>query len=323
LAEKIITETVKKRPAARLQELAAAVARVILGKDEVVRLTLASLLARGHLLIEDIPGVGKTTLAQALARSIRCSFQRIQFTSDLLPSDILGIKVFEPKSGEFRFLPGPIFNSIVLADEINRTTPRTQSALLEAMNEGRVTIEGETYPLPRPFLVVATQNPLEHHGTYPLPDSQLDRFMMSIAMGYPAAAAERTILSRAAVDPMAPDFPAVMDGQEIIALQELADRVRMEPPLVDYILALVAQTRAHPRLRLGVSPRGALALRQAAKALALVSGRDYCLPDDVKALAGPVFSHRIIAQGSGLIEEKRRAAAEVIEEILARVKVPL
>ena len=313
-------------PGARLGALGEAIGRVVLGKDEVVRKVLVALLARGHLLIEDIPGVGKTTLAQALARSIRCAFRRIQFTSDLLPADILGIKLYEPVTGEFRFLPGPIFNSIVVADEINRTTPRTQSALLEAMSEGQVTIEGETYPLPRPFMVIATENPLEHHGAYPLPDSQLDRFTMAVAMGYPDRESEKRMLTRPGLPASRADGSpalAVMDGEEVCAWQERTDAVRLPPEVVDYLLEIVRRTREHPRLRLGASPRGALALRQVAKARALLEGRSFCLPDDVKAYAVEVLAHRLIPAGSGPPEEKRRAAAEAIEDILETTAVPV
>jgi len=310
-------------PPARLGELSASVARAILGKQEEIRLVITALLARGHLLIEDIPGVGKTTMAQALARSIGSPFRRIQFTSDLLPSDILGVKVYEPATGEFRFMPGPIFNSIILADEINRTTPRTQSALLEAMNETQVTIEGETHPLPLPFMVIATENPLEHHGTYPLPDSQLDRFLMSIAVGYPPGDEERRILAGENADPLQKEFSTVMSGQEVVHWQERTDSVKMAPEIIDYILAIINATRVHHGLRLGASPRAALALRQAAKAYALMQGRDYCLPDDVKTLAVPVLAHRLIPKGPSSPEEKRRLGREAVEEVLDQTAVPL
>ncbi len=307
----------------RLTRLTDSIERAILGKPRAVAEVVIALLARGNLLIEDIPGVGKTTLAQALARSIRCSFQRIQFTSDLLPTDILGVKVYEPAAAEFKFMPGPIFNSIVLADEINRATPRTQSALLEAMNERQVTIEGETHPLPRPFMVIATENPIEHHGTYPLPDSQLDRFLMSISMGYPGLDDERLLLSRPRVDPMAADFQAVMEAEEVIAWQDRVEQVRMAPEIVDYVLELTGRSRTHNKLRLGVSPRGALALKQAAKASALLAGRGFCIPDDVKSLAVAVLAHRVIPSGPGTPGDRRRAAVEVIEEILDAVPAPI
>lgn len=306
-----------------LKELATAIGRVIIGKDEVISLILTALFAGGHVLIEDIPGVGKTTLAHALARSIDCSFRRIQFTSDLLPSDILGTKVYEPASGEFEFMEGPIFNSIVLADEINRTTPRTQSALLEAMNENQVTIEGETRALPSPFMVIATQNPLEHYGTYPLPDSQLDRFMMSISMGYPSGSDEKRILEGTGASPFDAGFKSVMSRQEVERWQSRTDEVRMETELVDYLISIVGKSRNHRHLRLGTSPRGSIALMRAAKSRALLAGRDYCLPDDVKYMARPVLSHRLLAGGQATLEERRGAALEVLEEILDEVPVPL
>lgn len=309
--------------ASRLAELAGSISSVILGKDEVVRRTLITLLARGNLLVEDIPGVGKTTLAHALAQSIRASFQRIQFTSDLLPGDILGVKVYEPAIGEFKFMPGPIFHSIVLADEINRSSPRTQSALLEAMNEGQVTIEGDTYPLPRPFMVIATQNPIEHHGTYPLPDSQLDRFLMSIPLGYPGEDDERRIIVNDRVDLATHRLSPVMESSEIIQWQERVDQVRMGPEMVGYVLALAGMSRVHARLRLGVSPRGSLALAQAAKASAVIAGRDYVIQDDVKKLAVSVLAHRVIPVSGGAIEERRRSAVEVVLEIVDSAPVPV
>jgi len=316
----------RDEPAERVAALAGAIGRVVLGKDDVIRKVLVTLLARGHLLIEDIPGVGKTTLAQALAQSIRCSFRRVQFTSDLLPADILGVKVYEPGRSEFRFLPGPIFHSIVLADEINRTTPRTQSALLEAMSEAQVSIEGETHPLPRPFMVIATQNPLEHHGTYPLPDSQLDRFTMSVAMGYPGPEAEKRMLTRPGLpgsrSESAPSL-TVMDAAEVIDLQERADAVKVTLEVADYLLEIVRRTREHKGLRLGASPRGALALRQVAKARALMEGRNFLLPDDVKAYAVETLAHRLTVAGAGPAEDKRRAAAESVREILESVPVPV
>jgi MoxR-like ATPase len=307
----------------RLVGLAESINKVILGKEEVVRRVVIALLARGNLLIEDVPGVGKTTLAQALANSIDCSFQRIQFTSDLLPGDILGVKVYEPKTSDFKFMPGPIFNSIVLADEINRTSPRTQSALLEAMNDSQVTMEGETYALPRPFMVIATQNPVEHHGAYPLPDSQLDRFLMSVLVGYPSLADERKIIFNERVDLSSGDLPPVMDADEVIRWQDRVDRVLMEPEIADYALALVGKTRGHQKLRLGVSPRGSIALTRAAKASAVFAGREFCVPDDVKSLAVPVLAHRIIPSGPAGMDERKRTAVEAIEEIVDSTPVPL
>jgi MoxR-like ATPase len=281
------TETIR-----RLEEN---VGRALVGKPEVVRLAVIGLVARGHLLIEDVPGVGKTTLAAGLARSIGASFQRIQFTSDLLPSDVLGVSVWEPKRGEFVFKPGPLFTNIVLADEINRTTPKTQSALLEAMNEAQVSLDHSTYPLPRPFMVLATQNPREYEGTFPLPESQLDRFLLRIRIGYPGAADEKAVLRGDAVPAhLAP----VVEADEVLALQETAERVRAEESVLDYLVALVTATRRSPLLALGVSPRGSLALLRAARARALADGRDYLLPDDIKELALPALAHRVIVKGS-------------------------
>ena len=309
--------------AAQLARLQANIERVIIGKTEAVRLTLTALLAQGHLLIEDIPGVGKTTLARALARSLDCPFQRIQFTSDLLPSDILGTAVFMQNRAEFEFRPGPIFTSVLLADEINRTTPRTQSALLEAMNERQVTVEGRTYPLPRPFLVIATQNPLEHHGTFPLPDSQLDRFLISLRLGYPQHEKELEILRSRSFLPSLDNLQPVLSAAEILALQELADQVRVDPSLLEYALAVCEATRKHPRLHLGISPRGALALKQAAKAQALLAGRDYCLPDDFKGLVLPVFSHRLLPGPQDDDPERRRMnVSQILEDLLDTIPVP-
>ena len=281
------TETIR-----RLEEN---VGRALLGKPEVVRLAIIGLVARGHLLIEDVPGVGKTTLASGLARSIGASFQRIQFTSDMLPSDVLGVSVWEPKRGEFVFKPGPLFTNIVLADEINRTTPKTQSALLEAMNEAQVSLDHSTYPLPRPFMVLATQNPREYEGTFPLPESQLDRFLLRIRIGYPGAADEKAVL-RGDTAPAA--LAPVVEADAVLALQEAADRVRVEESVLDYLMALVTATRRSPLLALGVSPRGSLALLRAARARALADGRDYLLPDDVKHLAVPALAHRVIVKSS-------------------------
>ncbi|HSE05766.1 MAG TPA: MoxR family ATPase [Methylomirabilota bacterium] len=281
------TETIR-----RLEEN---VGRALVGKPEAVRLAVIGLVARGHLLIEDVPGVGKTTLAAGLARSIGASFQRIQFTSDMLPSDVLGVSVWEPKSAEFVFKPGPLFTNIVLADEINRTTPKTQSALLEAMNEAQVSLDHSTYPLPRPFMVLATQNPREYEGTFPLPESQLDRFLLRIRIGYPEAADEKAVLRGEAAPAT---LAAVVEADEVLALQEAAERVRAEESVLDYLVALVTATRRSPLLSLGVSPRGSLALLRAARARALADGRDYLLPDDIKALAVSALGHRVMVKGS-------------------------
>ncbi len=305
---------------ASIRRLEANVARALVGKPEVVRLAVVGLLARGHLLIEDVPGVGKTTLAAALARSIGGAFQRIQFTSDMLPSDILGVSVWQADRGEFVFKPGPLFTNIVLADEINRATPKTQSSLLEAMNEAQVSLDHSTYPLPRPFMVLATQNPFEYAGTHPLPESQLDRFLLRIRIGYPPPDDEKTLLRGAGVAP--PDALApVVGADEVQALQEAATRVRAEEPLLDYVMALVAATRHSSLLAVGVSPRGALALLRAARAAALADGRDYVVPDDVKALAGPALAHRVLAQGSGA-GERATDTEMVIHSIVEQVPVP-
>jgi MoxR-like ATPase len=306
----------------KLGELEASLGAILRGKPDVVRLSVVCLLARGHLLIEDVPGVGKTTLAQALARSVSCSFHRLQFTSDMLPSDVLGVTIYNVHSEKFEFKPGPIFSNFLLADEINRTTPKTQSALLEAMNENQVTIDGQSHTLPRPFMVIATQNPVEHHGTYPLPESQLDRFLMRLRIGYPDTASERLILrdSERLPDVAAPTLSA----EEVLRLQDSIHRVRVEESLVDYMLAIVDRTRNHESLVLGVSPRAAQALYRAVQALALVEGRDFAVPDDVKRLAVPTFAHRVVINTRTTLVPRRADTAErIIEEILTRVDVPL
>ncbi len=307
----------------KILDLETAVGAAIRGKPEVVRLSLVSLLARGHLLIEDVPGVGKTTLAHALARSVACRFHRLQFTSDMLPSDVLGVTIYNAHSEAFEFKPGPIFSNFLLADEINRTTPKTQSALLEAMNESQVTIDGHSHSLPRPFMVIATQNPVEHHGTYPLPESQLDRFLMRLRIGYPDAASERQILRNSA---RAGEEPAHsgLTADDVIQLQDAVHRITVEETLVDYMLAIVERTRCHESLALGVSPRGSQALFRAVQALALIEGRDYAIPDDVKRLAAPLFAHRVVVNARTTLVQKRAEAGErIIEEILSQVEVPL
>ena len=297
---------------------------VLRGKPEAVRLSLVCLLARGHLLIEDVPGVGKTTLAQALARSIDCSFHRLQFTSDMLPSDVIGVTVYNAHAEEFEFKPGPIFTNFLLADEINRTTPKTQSALLEAMNERQVTIDGRSIPLTEPFMVIATQNPAEHHGAYPLPESQLDRFLMRVRIGYPDAASERLILRNS--DDLQP--PALKPGRrtraDLLELQERARDVTVDDALLDYILAIVEKTRTHETLALGVSPRGSQALFRAAQAKALLEGRAYVIPDDIKQLAVPVFGHRVVLSARATLSPRRSDSADrILEQILSQVDVPL
>jgi MoxR-like ATPase len=269
------------------------ISRALVGKSDAVRLAIVGLLARGHLLIEDVPGVGKTTLAAALARSIGAGFQRIQFTSDMLPSDVLGVSVWDPKLGDFVFKPGPLFTNIVLADEINRTTPKTQSSLLEAMNEAQVSLDHSTYPLPRPFMVLATQNPREYEGTFPLPESQLDRFLLRIRIGYPDVGDEKAVL-RGSVTATPARLQPVLTVEEVLELQAAAERVRAEESVLDYLVALVTETRRSPFLSLGVSPRGSLALLRAGRARALVDGRDYLVPDDIKELAVAALAHRVM-----------------------------
>lgn len=306
-----------------IARLIANVDSVFQGKKRVVELAVTSLIAGGHLLLEDVPGVGKTLLARAMAASLGLSFSRIQFTSDLLPSDITGVNVYDQRSGQFTFKRGPIFANIVLADEINRTAPRTQSSLLEAMAEQRVSIDDVTHELEAPFLVFATQNPLESHGTYPLPESQLDRFLMRLSVGYPARIVERELLrTRTAVDPVNALKP-VMSASELLGLQAKVDEVRFDDSLVDYVMDIVEATRSTARLAVGVSTRGALALQRAARAHALVTGRTYATPDDVKSLAGPVLSHRVsLGTGESAVGSTRDAAESVLRELVARVEAP-
>ncbi|HUP05463.1 MAG TPA: MoxR family ATPase [Bryobacteraceae bacterium] len=307
----------------KLAELEAHLGAAIRGKPEVVRLSLVCLLARGHLLIEDVPGVGKTTLAHALARAVSCRFHRLQFTSDMLPSDVLGVTIYNVRSEAFEFKPGPIFSNFLLADEINRTTPKTQSALLEAMNESQVTIDGRSYSLPRPFMVIATQNPVEHHGTYPLPESQLDRFLMRLRVGYPDAASERQIVRSVNAVPKEPGASSLV-GEDVLRLQESVRGVTVDESLVDYMLAIVEKTRHHEALALGVSPRGAQALFRATQAMALAAGRDYAIPDDVKRLAAPIFAHRVVINTrTALVPRRADLAERIIEDILSQVEVPL
>lgn len=293
---------------------------IIRGKQDVIELAITALLSRGHLLIEDVPGVGKTTLAHGLAKSVNCSFQRIQFTSDLLPSDVIGVTVFNQSAQSFEFRPGPVFANIVLADEINRTTPKTQSALLEAMNDRQVSVEKATYKLPEPFMLLATQNPVEYSGTFPLPESQLDRFIMCISMGYPDEAHEREILTSKA-SKLSPDsLKPVLSAEELIEMQKLAESVKVDDDLVTYILALAKATREHKGAQLGVSPRGTMALYRAAQSRALISGRDYCVPDDMKTLAKPVFAHRIVPVWQA--EGRSAGESSILDEILSQTTVP-
>ncbi len=296
------------------------VSQVIRGKDDTIRLAIITLLARGHLLIEDVPGVGKTTLASALATSLECSFQRIQFTSDLLPSDLLGTVIYEPTTQSFRLKSGPIFHHIVLADEINRSTPRTQSALLEAMNEGQVTLDSTTYALPQPFMVLATQNPAEFAGTFPLPESQLDRFLMRISLGYPDREAERDILTNSHLPS---ELKPVMQAEEVGEMQRRVEQVKIEQSLVGYILDTVEATRNSPAIALGGSPRAAKSLYRAAQAYAFLEGYDYVLPRHIKELAIPVLAHRLLLNDVGNTSAHLRQAEVILQALLEEIVIPL
>jgi MoxR-like ATPase len=297
------------------------IARVIVGKHDVIELLLVALLCEGHVLMEDVPGTGKTMLAKSLARTLDCTFRRIQFTPDLLPSDVTGISFFNQRTQEFEFRPGPIFSQVVLADEINRATPRTQSALLECMEERQVSLEGETRLLPRPFLVLATQNPIELEGTFPLPEAQLDRFLLRLAIGYPSEADEKDVVRRFRAGSPLDELPAVIEQAELIAMQRLVREIRVAEALEDYIVRLVRATRLHASIELGASPRATLALYRCVQALAGISGRAYVLPDDVKRLAPPVLNHRLIASAQSRL--RGRGATDALNEILARVPVPV
>ncbi len=301
--------------------LEANIGRVLLGKSDSIRLALVALLAQGHLLIEDAPGVGKTVLAKALSKCLNCGFQRLQFTPDLLPSDILGSSVYLPNTGEFEFRPGPIFTNVLLADEINRTTPRTQSALLEAMSEGQVSIEGRTHKLEAPFFVLATQNPFEYEGTYPIPENQLDRFMLCIEIGYPERSVEKQVLVSHRDGEPVDLLQTVLTVEQVRELQAAARQVRVDDSLNDYLLDIVTATRNDEELELGVSTRGALTFYRAIQGLALLEGRNYAIPDDVKRLSGPVLAHRVICKG--LVREGQRARAQgIIRRILQSIPAP-
>ena len=308
----------------RATQLENALRKVIRGKDDIVRLAVVSLLARGHLLIEGVPGVGKTTLGQALARALDCTFQRVQFTSDMLPSDVLGISIYSAIEQKFEFKRGPVFTNVLLADEINRTTPKTQSALLEAMNEAQVTVDSHSFPLPQPFLVIATQNPVEHHGTYPLPESQLDRFLMRVRMGYPDSNAEREILRSEAGTTQLDAMRPVLASADVLEMQNAVTKIRVDESLVSYALSIVKKTRESEHFSLGVSPRGSQMLYRAAQAMAFLDGRSFCTPEDFKPLVVPVFAHRVVVNGlySSTVK-KSEQAEQAIQEIVESTPIPV
>jgi MoxR-like ATPase len=307
--------------ATRIGAIVANVERVIFGKHHEVELALVALVCRGHILVEDVPGTGKTMLAKAIARSLGCSFKRIQFTPDLLPSDVTGVSIFNQRNNQFEFRPGPVMTQIVLADEINRATPKTQSALLEAMEEHQVTVDGVTYQLPDPFLVMATQNPIEYEGTFPLPEAQLDRFFIRLQLGYPKEREEIAILDAQRVIHPLETIEQVMGAEELLKAMSAVKDVHIAEQVKTYVVGVVNATRSHPDVYLGASPRGSLALARASQAYALIQGRDFVLPDDVKALAGPTLSHRLILQPQARLKDL--AATTVIAEVLASVPVEL
>jgi MoxR-like ATPase len=306
----------------KIAALQANVERVIRGKSEVVQFCIAALLAKGHILLEDVPGVGKTTLAHALARSLSLSFQRIQFTSDLLPADIVGVTIYNQDAQEFEFISGPVFTNILLADEINRATPKSQSALLEAMSEGMISVEKKRLPLPDPFLVLATQNPIEHVGTYPLPESQLDRFLMKLTIGYPNTTDEKKLLRSGGAQDALEHLEPVLEAQEVRDLQEQVSEIHVNESLVDYLMAIVQTTRTHAEAALGVSTRGALTYFKACQALAMVNGREFVIPEDVKRLAGPVLSHRIVMKDRRLLRGDVTPEQRFIQRIVSEIPVP-
>ena len=308
----------------QIDNLIANIERIIFGKHDVIQLCVAGLLARGHILIEDIPGIGKTTLAQGLARSIDCSFNRIQFTSDMLPADIIGVSILDSSTRKFEFREGPLFGNIVLADEVNRTPPKTQSALLEAMSEFHVSVDGKTRMLPTPFMVLATQNPIEYEGTYTLPEAQLDRFLLRVEIGYPPQQDELRIMRRHDPGKALADLEPVLSADEVVALQEACRQIRVDESVARYILGIVEGTRGHPEIRLGASPRGSMAYFETCQAWAMVHGRDYVTPGDVKLMAIPVLSHRVIIKSRGAdLASAARDRSRIIAEIVEAVPVPV
>ncbi len=296
--------------------------KIIIGKREVIKLALTSLFAGGHLLIEDVPGTGKTTLALGIAKSIGGIFKRIQFTSDLLPSDIIGVTIYSQKMEAFEFKPGPIFANIVLADEINRTTPKTQSALLESMNENQVTVDNKTYPLPKPFMVIATQNPLEIYGTYPLPESQLDRFMMRIKMGYPPPEKEKEIILSHKFSRPLDQISSVITPEDVLQIQKRIKNVKISTDLMDYIVEIIKKTRNSEVIKIGASPRASILFSRACQAYAFVNGRDYVIPDDIKTLAIPILVHRIVPKGK-ISDGRREEVEDIIRDIIYKIIAPL
>lgn len=304
-----------------VRRILTSVESAVLGQSSTVRLSVVALLAGGHILLEDAPGLGKTSLARAISKTLGCNFVRMQFTPDLLPSDILGSSVYRPGTGDFEFRPGPIFTNVLLADEINRTTPRNQSALLEAMSERQVSIEGITYPLPQPFLVIATQNPWEFEGTYPLPENQLDRFMMCLSLGYPRRESEKEILRRHRTGQPVDELQGVATAADLLAIQKSVQQVRVDESLADYMLEIADRTRNHPELTLGISTRGVLTLYRAAQAHAWVDGREFVIPDDIKQTAIPVLAHRLVCRGV-VTESRRQRAARILRTLLDAIPVP-
>jgi len=307
---------------APLQKLLDGINGVLIGKEEVVLRAVVSLVARGHLLIDDVPGIGKTLLGLAISKSIDAKFRRIQFTNDLLPSDILGVNLFNQRDQRFDFKPGPIFSNVLLADEINRSTPKTQSALLEAMNEYQVSIEGQTFKLEQPYFVIATQNPVEYHGTFPLPEAQLDRFLMRVQIGYPEPHDETAVLRGGEMDSRLDSLSPVLTTEEIVKLQGRVDHIHAEDELLSFIVAIAAATRTDKRIRLGLSPRGSQAMLRAARAYALIQGRDYCIPDDVKRIAAPVMAHRLVLESGEHGLSRVIEAERLVGEILKRIPSP-